>query len=225
MPSILAIETSTPRGSVAVVCDGKVCFEKSFTSERSHNAQLFAPLREALDACVGPLRAVVVGTGPASYTGVRIGIAAAQGVALSRNVPVCGLPSVGALKTSVIQKEPVEVGQPAWPRRSSSYYFCGDARRGSFFVADVRGGSMGAVNVVDAEELRRCHSENQQKCPWFTFDAKPPLGLEPVYCVSPSAVVLAENVARWSDAELDYIAGLPLQPIYLAAPFITMPKK
>ena len=92
--AILAIETSTALGGVAVVRDGEVCFEKTFSSERSHNSQLFAPLREALAVAGDTLRAVVVGTGPASYTGVRIGIAAAQGIAVSREVPVIGLPSV-----------------------------------------------------------------------------------------------------------------------------------
>jgi tRNA threonylcarbamoyladenosine biosynthesis protein TsaB len=210
MPSVLALETSTPFGSVAVVRDGAVIFERAFTSERSHNSQLFAPLREALDACGEGLRAVVVGTGPASYTGVRIGIAAAQGVALARGVPVCGLPSVTALKT---------------PQRSDSYVFCGDARRGSFFVANVRDGAMAAINVLDAEGLRRVHAENQQPCPWFTFDPKPPLGLSDVCRVSPSATVLAERAESLSDAELGRMASQSLEPIYLAAPFITMPTK
>jgi tRNA threonylcarbamoyl adenosine modification protein YeaZ len=225
MSSILAIETSTPTGSVAVVCDDEIRFEKCFTSERSHNSQLFAPLREALEICGPSLRAVVVGLGPASYTGVRIGIAAAQGLALSRNVPVIGLPSVMALKTHVIQKEPIEAGQPVWPRRSNSYYFCGDARRGHFFIAEVRGGSMGGLETLDAEGLRQRHAENEQKCPWFTFDPTPPLGLASVYQVRPSAAVLAEAVTTWTDEELNYVAGRPLEPIYLAAPFITMPKK
>jgi tRNA threonylcarbamoyl adenosine modification protein YeaZ len=225
MSSILAIETSTPTGSVAVVCGDKILFERTFTSERSHNSQLFAPLREALEVGGPSLRAIVVGLGPASYTGVRIGIAAAQGVALSRSVPVCGVPSVLAIKTHVIFKTPLPPGQPVWPRRSNSYYFCGDARRGSFFFSEVRGGSGGVTQIVDAEGLRRQHAETEQSCPWFTFDAKPPLELSSVHRVIPSASYLAEAVSKWSDVELAYVADLPLQPIYLAGPFVTMPKK
>ena len=92
--TLLAIELSTPHGSVAVVADGEVVFECSFESKRSHNAQLFEPLAEALKVAGSALGGVVVGTGPGSYTGVRIGIAAAQGVGLSRSVPVMGMSSL-----------------------------------------------------------------------------------------------------------------------------------
>ncbi len=123
MPSILAIETATARGGVAVVRDGGVVFERHFVSERSHNSQLFAPLSEALRLYSSDLRCIVVGIGPGSYTGARIGIAAAQGLGLSRDVPVIGLLSVLAPEAA---EEPPE------------FVVCGDARRGKFFTARVR---------------------------------------------------------------------------------------
>jgi tRNA threonylcarbamoyl adenosine modification protein YeaZ len=210
MSSILAIETSTPTGSVAVVCDDEVRFERTFTSERSHNSQLFAPLREALDACGPSLRAIVVGLGPASYTGVRIGIAAAQGLALSRNIPVVCLPSVLAADVD------------STPRFS----LCGDARRGSFFVAEVIDGALAAeIVTMEAEDLHRRHAESHDSAPWFTFDARPPLALPGVQCVSPSASRLAKIAAPLSDEKLQQLAQLPLEPIYLSAPFVTMPGK
>lgn len=210
--SILAIETSTPLGSVAAVRGDEACFEKSFTSERSHNSQLFAPLREALDASESSLRAIVVGTGPASYTGVRIGIAAAQGLALSRNIPVIGLPSVLAADVASAS--------------AGRFFVCGDARRGSFFVAEVREGALTAdILTMDAEGLRRRHAESHESAPWFTFDPKPPLALPDVGCVSPSASRLARIAASLSDEELQRLALQILEPIYLSAPFVTMPRK
>src|SRR5437868_3831124 len=119
MRSVLAIETSTARGGVALVRDGEVMFERHFVSERSHNSQLFSPLGDALRLGGRDLRAIVVGIGPGSYTGARIGIAAAQGIALSRKVPVIGLRSVLA----PVANEP--------PRE---FVVCGDARRGMYFV-------------------------------------------------------------------------------------------
>lgn len=209
MPSaILAIDTSTPLGSVAVVRGGAVDFEMSFSSERSHNSRLFAPLREALAACEGSLRAVVVGTGPASYTGVRIGIAAAQGVAMSRNVPVIGLPSVLAVDLN---------------HHASAYCVCGDARRGSFFLAEVRDDALiGGIRTCDAAGLRSRHAAPDAL--WFTFDAKAPLGLEGVHSVTPSAARLATIASNLSDDELARRAQHPLEPVYLSAPFVTMPK-
>ena len=211
MSAILAIETSTPFGSVAVVRGEEIIFERSFTSERSHNSQLFAPLREVLENCSGSLRAIVVGIGPASYTGVRIGIAAAQGLALSLNVPVLGWPSVAAV-------EP----HPASP----SYHVCGDARRGTFFLAEIRNRKLaGSIATLDADTFRRMHAAASPDDPWFTFDPKPPLQLGGIHCVRPAASELALAAAKLSDEELHQLAHQPLEPLYLSAPFVTMPRK
>ena len=45
--TVLAIEISTPRGQVAVVRGDEVLYSVEFTSQRSHNAQLVEPFREA----------------------------------------------------------------------------------------------------------------------------------------------------------------------------------
>lgn len=209
-PAILAIETSTPLGSVAVVRGDEVCFEKSFTSERSHNSQLFGPLRDALAAWGSSLRAVVVGTGPASYTGVRIGIAAAQGIALSRSAPVIGLPSVLGVIT---------------PPGTSRHFICGDARRGVFFVVKLSQDTLaGELATMDADAFRQRHAEHQDGALWSTFDTKAPLGLTGIRCVSPSATQLALRAAHLSDTALAERSHHILEPVYLSAPFITMPK-
>ena len=88
--TILALDLSTPRGDLAVLRGDDVVFTSAFVSERSHNAQVFAPLREALAVAGSDLDLIVIGTGPGSYTGVRIAIAAAQGVALSRGTDRTG---------------------------------------------------------------------------------------------------------------------------------------
>lgn len=184
----------------------EVRFEARFSSERSHNSQLFAPLREALGACGGSLCAVVVGTGPASYTGVRIGIAAAQGIALSRQVPVIGLASMLGVEEAA----------------GIAHFICGDARRGTFFVACVKGDSTDPeITTMDAAGLREHHSRHQHEGPWFTFDAKPPLALGHVRGVSPSAARLARHASKFTGEELSRRATQILEPIYLSAPFVT----
>lgn len=213
---VLAIETSTPRGSVAVVRgDASVVYERSFSSERSHNSQLFEPLREALEKCGDDLRAIVVGTGPASYTGVRIGIAAAQGVAMSKGVPLVGLPSVLAPE--------VDGGSEGVAKR---FVVCGDARRGKYFVAEVCDGVLvGAVATMDADAFREKHAARGTDTPWYTYDAKVPLELEGVVCIMPSATSLAEIAARMTDDEVVALAKQALEPVYLAEAFVTQPKR
>ncbi|MEM6911235.1 MAG: tRNA (adenosine(37)-N6)-threonylcarbamoyltransferase complex dimerization subunit type 1 TsaB [Verrucomicrobiota bacterium] len=166
MGVILAIETSTPRGSVAVAAEGEVVFAEEFVTKRSHNAALFAPLGRALQRAGPHLSGVVVGLGPGSYTGIRIGIAAAQGVSLARAIPVVGAASLSGL-----------------PGKGT---LVGDARRDSFFLQERGGGP----EIMDEMAFRE-RIEASPDQPWVTFDARVPLCLEQIEIAQPSAQVLA----------------------------------
>lgn len=209
MTEIIAIETTNPRASVAVVREGMLVFEQHFTSERSHNSQLFAPLGEALKLCSSNLRALVVGTGPGSYTGARIGIAAAQGIALSRRVPVIGLPSVLAPDLEELPHE---------------FIVCGDARRGKYFMARIcKGLLQGEITLHDGDEFTKFHAQ-EAAIPWFSLDAKSPLDLVGITLTSPSASRLALLVSTMTDETIWTLEQQPLEPHYLAAPFVTKAK-
>lgn len=209
MPSCLAIDTATARGGVAVARDGAIVFERDFLSERSHHSQLFAPLGDALKSCRADLRVIVVGTGPGSYTGARIGIAAAQGLALSLNVPVIGLPSVLA---------PDAGGLP------DEFVVCGDARRGKNFTARVCGGLLaGEITLHDHAEFAKLRAEDPA-VPWLTFDPRAPLELDGITRTSPSSARLALLALSLPDEAVWSLEEQPLEPCYLAAPFVTKAK-
>jgi tRNA threonylcarbamoyladenosine biosynthesis protein TsaB len=100
---ILALDTSSARGSAAVVrADGgeTIDVERAGDSARPHGerlpAELMAVLREAGAALedVGGLAVVV---GPGSFTGLRVGIATMQGLALARALPVTPVSTFDAL--------------------------------------------------------------------------------------------------------------------------------
>lgn len=202
----LAIETSHARGSVAVWKEGGLVFEESFSSERSHNSQLFEPLGRALTSCVGGLSRIVVGLGPGSYTGARIGIAAAQAIAMSMEVPVVGLPSVLAVEPTAC-------------------IVCGDARRGRFFTVEVRDGrQVDELAQHDAAEIARLRAERTD-LPWLTFDARSPASLPDVATTVPQAGILARLGAALPDESVFQLEERALEPVYLAAPFVTVPKR
>jgi tRNA threonylcarbamoyladenosine biosynthesis protein TsaB len=115
----LAIDTSTQTGSVVVMAFREVAFEETFSADRSHSSSLFAALERAR-YCFARLDQIVVGLGPGSYAGIRIGIAAALGMSLSLGVRLVGIPSIAALDV------------PA-----TGYLAIGDARRGSFYLTHV----------------------------------------------------------------------------------------
>ena len=95
MGTILAFDTATHVATVALVRDGELLGES--TSHASHVLREAFDLLEQAGTPLAALEGIVVGTGPGSFTGVRIGIAAARGLALGLEVPVAGVSTLDAL--------------------------------------------------------------------------------------------------------------------------------
>jgi len=97
--NLLAIETTTEACSVALV-HGDQLLARSELAPRRHT-ELALPMADALLAEAGlgrhALDAVAVGRGPGAFTGVRIGVALAQGMALALDLPVVAVSSLAAL--------------------------------------------------------------------------------------------------------------------------------
>jgi tRNA threonylcarbamoyladenosine biosynthesis protein TsaB len=91
----LAFDTATSAATSALVRDGDVLGERVSTAVRVlEDADVL--LREG-GAHVSDVGRIVVGTGPGSFTGLRLGLAAARGLALALEVPVAGVPTLAAL--------------------------------------------------------------------------------------------------------------------------------
>ncbi len=105
---ILAFETSTGCGSVSLTRGdaraGQILAEYTLQPEISHSRRLLGSV-QAMMAAAGVgwdnLDAVAVSQGPGSFTGLRIGLAAAQGVALAADLPLIGVPTLDALALPV----------------------------------------------------------------------------------------------------------------------------
>lgn len=96
---ILALETSTEYCSVALNLDGKI-IEKFELVGQKHSELLIAMLADLLrDAKVklADLDGIAYGSGPGSFTGVRIACGTTQGLALGANLPVFGVCTLQAL--------------------------------------------------------------------------------------------------------------------------------
>jgi tRNA threonylcarbamoyladenosine biosynthesis protein TsaB len=123
---VLGIETSSVRGSVVLLDGDQVLVASSHERENAHDASL-RPLIEQALAEAGwsrtQLERVAVGTGPGSFTGLRVGIAYAQGIAEGLGVPLVGVGSLAAMARGV----------PG--ARAAIRFAMLDARRGEFFVA------------------------------------------------------------------------------------------
>lgn len=98
---ILVLDTATRTPVVAVAADdGTVMAERHWESKHRHGEELIGRIEQAL-AEIGAgrrdLTGVVVGTGPGSFTGLRIGLATAKTIAYTLNIPIVGVSSTRAL--------------------------------------------------------------------------------------------------------------------------------
>ena len=100
MALILLLETSTAKLSVALARDGKVIASRECEEPRLQ-ASLTAPLvKEVLDSqglTVPDCDAVCVGKGPGSYTGLRVGVSTAKGLAFGAGLPLIAIGSLDVL--------------------------------------------------------------------------------------------------------------------------------
>jgi len=97
---ILAIETATPRGSVALVAGGVVAEETVLPAGRQGSETLLSAVAGLLAARgVSPagISCIAVSAGPGSFTGLRVGMAAAKGYCFGWGLPMALVPTLEAL--------------------------------------------------------------------------------------------------------------------------------
>lgn len=142
---LIAFETSGPVGSVALAVDGELA-GRVFLGERGgHAAALIPAVEDALAQAGLPrdaITGVVVGSGPGSFTGVRVGAAAGKGLAHGLGVPLYG---VSSLMAAALTEEaiPGDVGPWASPGPRAELhlhvrYVLFDARGDRVFTAAYR---------------------------------------------------------------------------------------
>ena len=141
--NLLALETSTEACSVALV-HGEQIIARSEIAPRRH-AELVLPMADALLAEAGlsrhALDCIAVGRGPGAFTGVRLGVSLAQGMALALNLPVVTVSSLLALALE------------APPDDEAAILAVIDARMGEVYAACFRYDNTGGLTALDDERV------------------------------------------------------------------------
>jgi tRNA threonylcarbamoyladenosine biosynthesis protein TsaB len=91
---ILGLDTATSWGTMALLENDQVIFEVSLRAGKGSGEYLLSLLQTLLKKAerkISDIDLITVGTGPGSYTGIRIGLAAAKGLALGTNIKVFGI--------------------------------------------------------------------------------------------------------------------------------------
>jgi tRNA threonylcarbamoyladenosine biosynthesis protein TsaB len=138
--NLLALETATESCSAALLA-GERMLARSEIAPRRH-AELLLPMCEELLAEAGlarrDLAAIGVGCGPGAFTGVRLAISAAQGIALALDIPVVTVSSLAALAMQA-------------PDNGAAILAVIDARMGEIYAGTFRRTRDGLVMPIAAE--------------------------------------------------------------------------
>jgi tRNA threonylcarbamoyladenosine biosynthesis protein TsaB len=147
---LLALESATELVGIALLEHGEVRYEAARTGRREH-AETLAPLVEAGLAAVGvraaDLDMVAVDVGPGLFTGLRVGLAMAKGLAFAAGIGVVPITSLHALARATFDKALADMALSVV-----------DARRGEVFAARFRQEPQCAVPVA-VDEPRRYRPE------------------------------------------------------------------
>lgn len=203
---ILAIDTSTSVTSVAVVDGDDVLAAAAHDDARGHAEVIGGLVRGVLsDAGVERTPLVVCGVGPGPYTGLRVGISFARGLALAWDVPVHGVCSLDAIAFEVHVRN----------RAGAVHAVAQDARRREIFWAryDAAGDRLSGPFVQRPGDVPAA----DRALPWFGPAAD---------LVRPDAPTVDVPTAEWL-ARLVHHRGdcvvVPALPVYLREPDATLP--
>ena len=146
--NLLAIETATEACSVALI-HGDELIARSEVAPRRHT-ELVLPMADALLAEAGmgrfALDAIAVGRGPGAFTGVRLAVSLAQGMALGLDLPVITVSSLAALALEAPEEEDTAILAVI------------DARMGEIYAACYRRDADSGLLALDEERI--CTAES-----------------------------------------------------------------
>lgn len=213
---VLAIDTALGRVA-ACVLEGDAeepLAEESLSMERGH-AEALIPLIDRVVGCVDgglpTIGRIAVTVGPGSFTGIRIGVAAAKAIALARAIPVVGVSTLAAFAAPLIISGLDGVVAAAMP-----------ARKNQIFLAAF---SQGGRPLFDAK-VTEPHAGRRS------------LGEGPLHLIGPAASLLCDENALRDPAvstclptplpDMAFVARLglvadartaPAEPLYIAPPY------
>ena len=205
MSTVLAIDTSTSRTSVALIAGDKVLFNDFHDDPLAHGEVLPVLVAKAMSQNVG-IDLVAVGMGPGPFTGLRVGIAFAQSFALGMNLKWHGVCSLDAMAASITEKD---------------FLVSTDARRKERFWAHYKDGKrVNEPQVGKASELEKLGLPIFNEGDYFPD----PIALaklaisqvsidQPIYVRKPDAYPLPANVKFREFTSLDLVPATAMEKV------------
>ena len=211
---LLAVDTSTTQVGIALYDGAQVVGEFAWRSSQRHTVELAPAISDLLTRCgrtMDDVKALGVALGPGSFTSLRVGLALAKGLALSKNIPLIGIPTLDILAQAQPASElPLVVAIQAGRSRYAMGWY---KSSGNKWQAE------GDARIVTIDEINADVENPSILCGEFPAEARQEIKNENIQLVSPAGsirrpAILAELAwARWQAGDVDDAASLA--PTYL----------
>ena len=211
---LLAVDTSTTQVGIALYDGAQVIGEFAWRSSQRHTVELAPAVSDLLTRCgltMDAVRALGVALGPGSFTSLRVGLALVKGLALSKHIPLIGIPTFDVLAHA----------QPASRLPLLCAIQAGRSRFALGMYKNSKKGwqAQGGERIVTLEEINAGVESPSIVCGEFSAEERQKLDNEHIRLASPAQsvrrpAVLAELAwTRWQAGDVDDEASLA--PIYL----------
>lgn len=211
---LLAVDTSTTQVGVALYDGAQVIGEFAWRSSQRHTVELAPAISDLLTRCgltMDDVHSLGVALGPGSFTSLRVGLALVKGLALSKQIPLIGIPTLDILAHAQPTSElPLAVAIQAGRSRFAMGWY---KSLGKGWQAQ------GGGRIVTLEEINAEVESPSMVCGEFSVEERQQLNNENIQLASPALsvrrpAILAELAwARWQAGDVDDAASLA--PIYL----------
>lgn len=216
---ILALETSAKAVSAAVSENGKILCSGYQDTGLTHSRTLMPIVEHILkntDLTVSDMDAIAVAVGPGSFTGIRIGVSAAKGLAFAVDKPAVGVSTLAAMARNVAFTDGLIVCAMD-ARRSQIYNALFEAKDGQLTrLTPDRAIALGdlAEEIRDDPRPKTVVGDGARLCIDFLQTADIPCRMAPAHLVMQSAMSVALEAEAMA-AEGALVSAQELQPVYL----------
>ena len=223
----LAIDTATESLSIALSEGSELVGELTWRSRQNHTVELIPTLNYLLDRAktdLGSLTGIIVAKGPGSFTGLRIGITTAKGLAISIDVPLVGISTLEAWAYPY-----AGTGLPVCPLQEAGR---GEIAAASYRWRNGQSERLTAEHITTVEDLCQHIQEPTIFCGKMSAStraalrerlAEKALVMETQVLTSRAAYMGELGRLKIERGELDDPSTL--QPLYLRRPSITEPAR
>ena len=219
---LLAIDTSTRTIGIAIYDGIQVLSESIWASHDFHTIELAPAISNILTRAglsIQDLKALAVATGPGSFTGLRIGLAVAKGMALASHLPIIGIPTLDI----VAESQPLALGIPLVTVLQAGR---GKLAVGWYTAADGTWQLNPPIVIMDAVELSHqihgptvvCGELDEEQQHALARKYKNVILISPAHSVRRPSLLAELAWKRWQSGEIDDPASLSPTYLHLGQP-------